>query len=376
MARDGESERSGEQHPGDPRHAAQRESHANQAEGQRARGRRSPARRERGQNPPRDEPRREHADHRQNAELRQALEAGEQQREGAEDGGEHRKAQGRPDSRQDVGDRFAGLALREDVGRIIDCLADHGRAEGERDPVNRAEQRAHCSESHEQARQHRQRGERHGGGRTVYEDQYQENQRAREPREPAGFVLDCRTRARGKHARSADQHAILGTRSGQSKGVRQGVGRLLLAHGIHSGGRGLRNEERASAVSRKPDAVPRGGRALTHGLGEAAQFVRRVARDHRLERRSLERREPCEVLAQRAGERLLAEALGAHRRAEQIAMLQSELARASSEFSAAVHDIVEAPVGRDRAREFAGEARELRWRAAFDRDQHGAGGHA
>ncbi len=220
-----------------------------------------------GQDPARHESRREHPDHRQNAELRQALEAREQQRERAEDGGEHRQAQGRPDPRQDLGDRFARLALRENVRRVVDRLADHGRAEGERDPVNRSEQRAHRRESHEQARQHRQRGERHGGRRTVYEDQYQENQRARDPREPAGIMLDRRTRARRKHARSADRHAIFGTCADQPKGVRQGVGRFLLAHGIHSGGRGLRDKERAGAVPGKPDAVPGCGRALTRHLG-------------------------------------------------------------------------------------------------------------
>ncbi len=57
-------------------------------------------------------------------------------------------------------------------------------------------------------------------------------------------------------------------------------------------------------------------------------------------------------------------------------MAQSQLARALSEFRAAVCDVVEAPVGCERAREFAGEARELRGRAAFDRHQHGAGGYA
>ncbi len=242
--------------------------------------------------------------------------------------------------------------------------------------MNGAEQRAHRRDSDEQARQHRQRGERHGAGRTVYEDQYQEDQRARHPREPAGVVLDRRARARGKHARPADQHAVFGTRPGGLKGARQGVSRLLLAHRIHSRGRGLREKECASAVPREPDAVPRSGRPLTRGLGEALQFAGRIARDHSLERRSFERREPFEVFTQRAGERFLAEALGTHRRAQQIAMLQAQLARALSEFRGAVYDIVEAPVGCEYARESAGEARELRWRTAFDCDQHGAGGHA
>ncbi len=57
-------------------------------------------------------------------------------------------------------------------------------------------------------------------------------------------------------------------------------------------------------------------------------------------------------------------------------MLQPELARAPSEFGGAVHDVVEAAVRCNRARELAGEARALGRRAAFDRDQHGAGGHA
>ena len=57
-------------------------------------------------------------------------------------------------------------------------------------------------------------------------------------------------------------------------------------------------------------------------------------------------------------------------------MLQSELARASGVFGGAVHDIVESPVGCDRAGELPRQARALGGRAAFDRDQHGAGGHA
>src|SRR5882762_5892241 len=57
-------------------------------------------------------------------------------------------------------------------------------------------------------------------------------------------------------------------------------------------------------------------------------------------------------------------------------MLQAQLARGLSEFRCAVRDIVGATVGCERAREFAGEARELGWRAAFDRHQQGAGGYA
>ena len=75
VSRDDESERCGEQHPGDPRRAPHREPRANQAEGQHARRRRPSPRGQRGQNPARDQARREHADHRQHAELGEALEA-------------------------------------------------------------------------------------------------------------------------------------------------------------------------------------------------------------------------------------------------------------------------------------------------------------
>jgi len=84
------------------------------------------------------------------------------------------------------------------------------------------------------------------------------------------------------------------------KGAHQGACRLLLARRIHSGGCCLRKKERASAVSREPDAMPRGRSALTGRLGEAAQFAGRIARKYPFERRSFERREPLEVFTQGA----------------------------------------------------------------------------
>ena len=148
--------------------------------------------------------------------------------------------------------------MREQIDGVVHRLAHQCSPESDRDAVHGTMDQTHGGNTGQNPARHRNQCQRQHAHRSINEQQHCSDQQRAEHGKAHGVMLDAGTTFNRKHARPGHDQ----TRTGNlqlhhdfvegSTNPRQG---LLLRIDVEAGRAGLRDQQRARTVGRKPDAI-------------------------------------------------------------------------------------------------------------------------